>query len=140
MCLRHLQDINRRKLISTHQDKTLLIDLTPLSQVPRIVPPLEQQLPNESQKFWASVTTSIKEKRFTEATRLKQELEEKQRQKAAARKENGEEWRPRFFIEPVTEPGSQMHGRPELSEEGKKALEGLQANNLALKESEVTGA
>ena len=86
------------------------------------------------------MTTSIKEKRFTEATRLKQELEEKQRQKAAARKDKGEEWRPRFFIEPVTEPGSHMHGRPELSEEGRKALEGLQADRFALEESEVTGA
>ena len=124
----------------TLQEKFLLIDLTPLSQIPRIVPPLDQQLPNESQNFWASVTTAIKDKRFTEATRLKQELEEKQRQKAAARKEKGEEWRPRFFTEPVTAPGSLMHGRPELSEDGKKALVGLQAERYALEHSEVTGA
>ena len=51
-----------------------------------------------------------------------------------------EEWKPRFFIEPVTKPGSQTHGRPELSDDGKKALEGLQAGDFALKESEVTGA
>ena len=104
------------------------------------MPALEQQLPNESQRFWARVTTSIKDKRFTEATRIKQELEERQRQKAAERKEKDVEWRPRFFVEPVTQPGEPMHGRPQLSDEGKKALEGLQANNFALKESEITGA
>lgn len=50
------------------------------------------------------------------------------------------EWRPRFFVEPVTQPGDPMQGRPRLSDEGKKALEGLQADDFALKENEVTGA
>ncbi len=122
------------------QDKILLIDLDPLTQVPKIIPPLEQQLPNESRRFWARVTNSIKEKHFTEATRIKQELEEKQRQKAAERKEKDVEWRPRFFVEPVVQPGDLMQGRPQLSDEGKRALKGLQANDFALEENEVTGA
>lgn len=124
----------------TYQDKTLLVDLNPLTQIPKIVPPLEQQLPNESRRFWARVTNSIKDKHFTEATRIKQELEERQRQKAAEREQKGTGWRPRFFVEPVTQPGDPMHGRPQLSDEGKKALQRLQANDFALDENEVTGA
>lgn len=104
-------------------------------QLPKIVPPLDQQLSNESQRFWASVTDSIKGKRFTEATRIKQELEERQRQKATDRKEKDEEWRPRFFVEPTT-----VSGKPELTEDGKIALDGLQREDYILHESTVTGA
>ena len=45
------------------------------------------------------------------------------------------EWKPRFFREAVTQ-----DGRPDLTEEGRKALEGLQREDYALVESEVTGA
>jgi oxysterol-binding protein-related protein 9/10/11 len=66
---------------------------------------------------------------------LKQELEERQREKAAARKARNEEWTPRFFTGIVT-----PLGRPELSDEGVKALQGLHEGNFALKESKDTGA
>ncbi|KAL2059387.1 hypothetical protein ABVK25_000680 [Lepraria finkii] len=69
------------------KDPSLLIDLKPLFPLPKIIPPLEKQLPNESQRFWASVTAAIKGKQFNEATKLKQELEERQREKANQRKE-----------------------------------------------------
>ena len=45
------------------------------------------------------------------------------------------EWRPRFFEETI-----KGDGRPELSEEGRKAIEGLQAEEWSLEESDVTGA
>lgn len=79
--------------------------------------------------MWEAVTKAIHEKDYGKATTLKQEIEERQRQKAAARQENGEEWVPRFFKD--------MHqrvGRPELSDEGKKALEGLNKGDLKLQE------
>lgn len=117
------------------QDQTLLVDLVPLTQLPKTPPPLPLQLPNESQRFWAAVTTAIKEKRFTEATRLKQELEERQRQKAAQRKEENREWRPRFFKDPIT-----PHGRPDLSAEGRAALDAQLQGEWTLKESEETAA
>lgn len=66
---------------------------------------------------------------------MKQELEERQREKATQRKEKNVEWKPRFFREAVT-----LDGRPELTEEGRRALEGLQREDYALVESEVTGA
>ena len=96
---------------------------------------MEKQLPNESQRFWGAVTKAIKNKQFNEATKLKTDLEERQREKAARRKEHDEEWKPRFFIDPVT-----PNGRPDLSEEGKLALRGLQAEDYALVESESTAA
>ena len=113
----------------------LLIDLQPLFPSPKITPPILSQLPNESQRFWQAVTASIKEKRYQEATKLKTEIEERQREKAKERERKGQVWKPRFFRETI-----KPDGRPELSEEGEVALEGLQAGRWELVESEVTGA
>ncbi|GAQ04871.1 oxysterol-binding protein-like protein 1 [Aspergillus lentulus] len=113
----------------------LLIDVTPLFPVPKTLPPEEDQLSNESLKFWAGVTNAIKEKRYSEATRLKQEIEERQRQKAAERQQKNESWQPRFFTGSVT-----PLGRPELTEEGYKALQGLRNCDYKLAESERKGA
>ena len=112
-----------------------MIDLKPLFPLPKIIPPMEKQLPNESQRFWGAVTNAIKSKQYNEATKLKTELEERQREKATKRKENSEDWRPRFFTAAVT-----ANGRPDLSEEGRLALQGLQEENYALEESNTTGA
>jgi len=66
---------------------------------------------------------------------LKQELEERQRNKAKEREEAAVEWQPRFFIGAVT-----PIGKPELTEDGKEVLRGLQSGNWELKESEVYGS
>lgn len=81
------------------------------------------------------MTSAIKSKQYTEATKLKQEIEERQRDKATQRKEKMEEWKPRFFTDAVT-----ADGKPDLTEDGKKALRGLQAEDYGLPDSEVTGA
>lgn len=122
-------------MLTIQKDSQLLIDLRPLYPLPKIIPPVDQQLPNESQRFWSAVTAAIKAKRYTEATDLKTELEERQREKATKRKENKEAWKPRFFTNAVT-----ADGRPDLTKDGKKALQGLQAEDYSLTESEVTGA
>ncbi|KAI9373228.1 hypothetical protein BJX61DRAFT_503893 [Aspergillus egyptiacus] len=113
----------------------LLIDITPLFPVAKELPPQDKQLSNESRKFWSSVTDAILNKKYTEATKLKQEIEERQRQKAAERQANNEEWRPRFFTGALD-----PQGKPTLSEEGLKALEGIRNGEYELKESEVKGA
>ena len=133
LCFRTL--LAHNSWLINDQESNLLIDLKPLFPTPKIIPPLDQQLPNESRRFWAAVTTAIKSKQFTEATKLKQELEERQREKATERKEKNEEWRPRFFTNAVT-----TNGKPDLTDDGRKALEGLQAEDYGLRESEVTGA
>ncbi|KAF2278352.1 uncharacterized protein EI97DRAFT_486488 [Westerdykella ornata] len=116
-------------------EKILLIDLHPLHPVPKVIPPMEQQLPNESLKFWNNVTNAILNKQYSLATSLKQEIEERQRAKAAERKAQGKEWQPRFFTGAVT-----PVGKPNLTEEGEKALKGLHEGRYELEPNKELGA
>jgi hypothetical protein len=113
----------------------LLIDLGPLFPVAKTLPPVDTQLSNESRKFWSGVTEAILDKRYSQATKLKIEIEDRQRQKAAERQEKNEEWKPRFFTGTVT-----PLGKPALSEEGVKALKGIRTQQYHLEESEIKGA
>jgi hypothetical protein len=112
-----------------------LIDLNPLSVAPKLLPPEAQQLPNESLKFWSGVTNAIVSRQYSLATTLKQELEERQRQKAKEREASGTEWKPRFFVG-ATDKG----GKPDLTADGKEVLNGLHSGAYDLKENEVLGA
>jgi len=116
-------------------EKNLIIDLNPLDPIPKIVPPLEEQLPNESLKFWDSVTNAIVGKQYGVATTLKTEIEEKQRAKAAERKAADKEWKPRFFTGAVT-----PIGKPDLTKDGEEALKGLHAENYKLPPNEEYAA
>jgi hypothetical protein len=117
------------------EKKQLLIDLLPLMPVAKIVPPEEDQLSNESRIFWKDVTNAILSKQYGEATKAKQAIEERQREKAAERLARNEQWKPRFFTEPVG-----PKGRPELNEEGKQVLKGMQELKFYLKEADVTAS
>lgn len=117
------------------QESQLLIDLNPLWPIPKIIPPETQQLSNESRRFWHGVTEAILTKQYGQATKVKQELEERQREKATSRKEQGSEWKPRFFTEAIM-----PNGKPELTEDGIQALKGLQVNDFHLEESATRGA
>jgi hypothetical protein len=92
-------------------------------------------LPNESLKFWDSVTNAIVGKQYSHATNLKTEIEEKQRQKAAERKAADKEWKPRFFTGAVT-----PVGRPDLTPDGEAALKGLHAEQYQLEPNKENGA
>lgn len=111
------------------------MDLSPLNVAPKVLPPVQQQLPNESLRFWSGVTEAINARQFSKATALKQELEERQREKLKQRTDAGIEWQPRFFTGIVT-----PLGKPVLTEEGKAVLANLHEGKWDLKESEVTGA
>jgi oxysterol-binding protein-related protein 9/10/11 len=76
----------------SESDKILIIDLNPLQPQKKICPPDEEQLPNESRRFWKDVTNAILNKQYSTATTRKQELEEAQRQVAARRKEAMKKW------------------------------------------------
>lgn len=97
--------------------RTTIIDIGPLSVAPKSLPPMEQQLPHESLKFWGGVTDAIHAKQFSKATTIKQDLEEGQREKAREREKTGTEFKPAFF-EQVTGNG----GKPELTENGREVL------------------
>jgi hypothetical protein len=96
---------------------------------------MEDQLPNESRKFWSNVTDAILTKQFGLATQLKQELEERQREKAAARKARNSEWQPRFFTGATT-----PIGKPDLTQDGEAVLKGLHTNNFKLDPNKELGA
>lgn len=113
----------------------MLIDLNPLSVAPKVLPPLEAQLPNESLKFWSGVTEAITTRQYSRATALKQELEERQREKAKEREQAGTTWQPRFFTGVVT-----PLGKPELTQDGREVLESLHQGRFDLKENQVLGA
>jgi oxysterol-binding protein-related protein 9/10/11 len=116
-------------------DKQLLIDLAPLMPVPKICPPPEEQLPNESRRMWKDLTQALQEKRYSDANRIKQDIEQRQRDKAAERQKNDVTWKPRFFAE-VTDDA----GRPHLSAEGQNLLAGMQKKDFKLAEAEVLAA
>lgn len=117
------------------KDTQLLIDISPLLPATKIVPPEEEQLSNESRKFWSGVTAAIMDKQYSQATKLKQEIEERQRKKAAERQQSNETWQPRFFTNAVT-----PAGKPELTEDGTQALQGISSGNYKLEENKKQGA
>ncbi len=100
-----------------------------------MIPPEAAQLPNESRRFWHDVTTALLQTRLAQATKLKQALEERQRDKAAQRQAASEEWQPRFFTGALT-----PVGRPDLTPDGRTALDGLAKDDYRLEESKVYGA
>ncbi len=80
--------------------------------------PLSAQEEMESRKIWEPVTSAILAKKYSEATKNKQDIEQMQRNTAAERKRKGETFVPRFFDADISD------GRPKLTEEGRQALDG----------------
>lgn len=104
------------------KESRLLLNVLDVDPIPKSVRPLSSQEPMESRKIWEPVTNAILAKKFGEATKNKQEIEQMQRNTAAERKRKGETFVPRFFEADISD------GRPKLTEEGRKALDG--ENNL----------
>jgi len=94
-----------------------LIDISTLHVIPKTVRPLEKQLPNESRKLWENVTSRLLLKEYSDATKHKLAIEQKQRDDAAERKRKGQTFLPRYFDPDISS------GLPTLTAEGQKALE-----------------
>ncbi|KAF7558308.1 hypothetical protein G7046_g5854 [Stylonectria norvegica] len=109
------------------EEQYTIIDLAPLNVAPKVVPPPEAQLPNESLQLWSGVTEAIHAKQWSKATQVKVELEEAQREKARQRETTGETWQPVFF-QHVTGNG----GKPDLTDMGHLVLDRAQKNEWAL--------
>lgn len=77
-----------------------LIDISTLHPVPKAVRPLENQLPTESRKLWDPVTSRLLKKEYSEATKFKQAIEQKQRDDAAERRNKGVECVYSFIFTP----------------------------------------
>jgi hypothetical protein len=107
--------------------QTVIIDLNPLNVAPKSLPPKDKQAENESLTLWGGVTDAIVAKQFAQATNIKVELEEKQREKARERERNDEPFKPVFFSQ-VTDKG----GRPDLTDKGRQVLERAQKGDWNL--------
>ncbi|SCV67249.1 BQ2448_5895 [Microbotryum intermedium] len=95
--------------------------MVPLLVTPKSVAPIEQQDPFETRKVWDDVSQALLRKNFSTAGKNKQALEQRQRDKAEARKKSGKVYTPRFF-QPEAE-GEAWDGRPILTQEGLEAIE-----------------
>ena len=93
----------------------------------KILPPSEQQLPNESLTLWGGVTKAILAKQFSKATELKVKLEEDQREKARQREKTGEVFQPVFFEHTVGN-----GGKPDLTAKGKLVLDRAQNDDWSM--------
>ncbi|KAG7141341.1 Oxysterol-binding protein-like protein 1 like [Verticillium longisporum] len=111
------------KPIDSHppEARFTIIDLLPLNVAPKVVPPADKQQEYESLSLWGGVTEAIHAKQFGKATQVKQELEERQREKAREREAAGTTWQPVFFQQ-VTGNG----GQPVLTEKGREVLKRAQ--------------
>jgi len=96
--------------------KTLL-DLSTLHVIPKVVRPLEKQEPRESRKLWENVTNNLLNKEYSEATKEKIVIEQRQRDEAAERKRKGLLFIPRYFVR------NYDAGYAELTPEGLAAVE-----------------
>lgn len=94
---------------------------------PKVLPPAEQQLPNESLQLWRDVTEAILAKQYSRATAVKQELEEAQREKARERERKGETWKPVFF-----EQATDKAGKPSLTGKGREVLRRAQNGDWSM--------
>jgi len=88
-----------------------------LALVPKQVRPIEQQLPNESRRLWEGVTSNLLKKEFSEATRIKHTIEQRQREIAAERKRTNQPFVPVYFDADISS------GAPVLTLEGRKVLD-----------------
>ncbi|KAJ7154660.1 hypothetical protein C8R46DRAFT_441148 [Mycena filopes] len=79
------------------EEYATLMDLSALQILPKSVRPLEKQLPHESRRLWDSVTTRLLKKEFSDATKEKVAIEQRQRDEAADRKRRGIDFVPRYF-------------------------------------------
>ncbi|KOS18173.1 Oxysterol-binding protein-like protein 1 [Escovopsis weberi] len=109
------------------EEQHVIIDITPLSVAPKVLPPQEDMLPNESLRLWSGVTDAIHAKQYSKATEVKVELEEAQRERARQREKNNETWKPVFFEHTVGN-----GGKPDLTEKGKQVLERAQKGDWSL--------
>ncbi|MCJ1362405.1 hypothetical protein MMC16_001508 [Acarospora aff. strigata] len=101
------------KDVTTGQ-KELLFNATTAKHTPPLVRPLEEQDERESQKLWYKTVVALKERNHDAATDEKTKIEDRQREEAAKRAEDGLEWQPRLFRRVRGGPGGPEEGEEDL--------------------------
>ncbi|KAL2258255.1 hypothetical protein VTK26DRAFT_8517 [Humicola hyalothermophila] len=81
---------------------------------PPICRPLEEQGERESRKLWAKTAQAVRERNHELATEEKTKIEDRQREEAAKRVNDGVEWHPRLFRRVKGGPGGPEEGEEDL--------------------------
>ncbi|OAL57353.1 hypothetical protein IQ07DRAFT_33712 [Pyrenochaeta sp. DS3sAY3a] len=95
--------------------KELLFDAAHTKHTPPSARPLEEQEERESQRLWHEVTEAVKRKDQDVATDAKAAIEDRQREEAAKRNNEGIDWHPQLF--------RRVHGGHGGSDEGEEDLD-----------------
>lgn len=98
---------------SNHKD--LLFKATNAKQTPPKARPIEEQSERESQRLWQSTVRAIIARNHEVATEEKSKIEDRQREEAAKRADEGVEWHPRLF--------RRVRGGPSGPDEGEEDLD-----------------
>lgn len=99
----------------TTNKRELLFDATHAKETYPSVRPIEEQDERESQRLWHGVTNAVIRRDQDAATDEKSEIENRQREEAAKRADQGIDWQPRLF--------RRVHGGRGGSEEGEENLD-----------------
>ena len=94
--------------------KELLFNAANAKHAPPQTRPLEEQSERESQKLWRSTVLAVNARDHEKATDEKLKIEERQREEAAKRAEEGLEWRPKLFRRVRAGPGESEEGEADL--------------------------
>lgn len=76
--------------------------------------PIEEQDERESQRLWLETVKAINTRNHEAATDEKTKIEDRQREEAAKRVDEGVEWRPRLFRAVQGGPGGPDEGEEDL--------------------------
>lgn len=95
--------------------KELLFDAAHTKHTPPSARPIEEQEERESQRLWHEVTEAVKRKDQDVATDAKAAIEDRQREEAAKRNNEGIDWHPQLF--------RRVHGGHGGSDEGEEDLD-----------------
>ncbi|KAL1966592.1 hypothetical protein VTN77DRAFT_4003 [Rasamsonia byssochlamydoides] len=94
--------------------KELLFNATNAKHTPPSTRPLEEQSERESQKLWRSTVEALHARNHDLATSEKTKIEDRQREEATKRADEGVEWHPRLFRAVRGGPGGPDEGEEDL--------------------------
>lgn len=101
------------KNVATHKKETLF-NAVQAKHSPPLNRPIEEQGERESQRLWQDTVKAIIARDHDAATDSKTAIEDRQREEAAKRAEQGVEWRPKLFRHVQGGPGGPDEGEEDL--------------------------
>ncbi|KAF7509800.1 hypothetical protein GJ744_007495 [Endocarpon pusillum] len=105
-------EMHIKNLVTGH--KELLFNATNAKHTPPQTRRLEEQADRESQKLWRSTVLAVNARDHEKATDEKTKIEDRQREEAAKRAEEGIDWTPKLFRRVRAGPGESEEGEADL--------------------------